>query len=1045
MKPSHFRSPISRRRVPGCAGLTLLAASPQCPDMFVRSGAALRAFPEDSPRKLSHFAFRVLWLLSLLAVPAAWAAEPFYQNNAVLSYSIQNNPPPIIDGNNYTTRAFDNENVFGVTFDQFPLNPSYYEAWNMLYYTNNGTMLADSSFMTNAYIILDFSYGAGFRFDLQTTNVIPNAPADTFYNAGTIHCNSLLDLFNNFFIFSDLGECLVSATNIINPGVVEVGPAGLIGFKGQNVDLSHGTLNLEAIQNFFTGFANISAFGAVGVDTNGDWNPGTDLAPNFAVTSLPYVFEAFPATPFLQLIPDSSGSNIVVRAVFIENDSPNAPYNVYFNSANPLTVGPGGVTIEWTGHYVDPATGNEFTNYLYLNDDIVAGAQTNAFVQANGVPSNFTFTESTQKLIFQPPAPSGFANVFPDGAMTNAYSYVNAQLIPVSVPTNASLSNPSGALTNLPGRIQITASGPNSHLNLAAAQIIGPNYLLLSSTNQFDGNAGSAIVSPYSDIYLGVTSPSLPSASVPNTRGNLAFTNLVAQYIPNWNGTVLGWSTRWTNSINGTNWDFRVEIVKSALSPTTASVVQDLVLHATNSLVLSDALNILRTLSIDSQSLTLTTNGAGNGASSFEGELNLRNTSILWHSAIPNLLWLTNSGAITTGNLIQFGSATQPAISFVNHGVVSDQGTQIWTGDFENSGTISNSVGNFDLYTQTATLTNGLIQAGGIAITADSLVVSNVSFQPARSLTLQVTNLLTDTTVTNGNFWTVGSQTGVGGNGLALPIKPRLGDLLGTTIVGYAPGPNKQVFNTWAADDRGVSVGGYTNNAAIGRLLLDALGSSSQFVFNGVVPGNALYVDDLELYGYATNTDLNGDFTALNIASNLVIYYAQAVMNGVSVAAKMNHRNGDHLRWVAAYAGYFSSTNLVYPDGSTNTVNAGLAASTSADSDGDGIVNAADPTPFFVPSQVHFKLMLTNAPPLTALISWDSIPGATNTVLYSTNLLAPEADWLVLTNFVSPATVPPAGGWPLTNAVTDTIQLQSPRYFKVRVDPNATQFFGPAY
>jgi len=39
-----------------------------------------------------------------------------------------------------------------------------------------------------------------------------------------------------------------------------------------------------------------------------------------------------------------------------------------------------------------------------------------------------------------------------------------------------------------------------------------------------------------------------------------------------------------------------------------------------------------------------------------------------------------------------------------------------------------------------------------------------------------------------------------------------------------------------------------------------------------------------------------------------VIYYAQAVMNGVSVAEKMNHKNSNRLRWVPMYAGYFSST-----------------------------------------------------------------------------------------------------------------------------------------
>ena len=73
-------------------------------------------------------------------------------------------------------------------------------------------------------------------------------------------------------------------------------------------------------------------------------------------------------------------------------------------------------------------------------------------------------------------------------------------------------------------------------MNLALASILGPNYLALTSTNQFDGNTGVQIVSPYNDIYLGVT------------NGSLTITNLLPQTIPDWSGTVQAWSTRWFGS-----------------------------------------------------------------------------------------------------------------------------------------------------------------------------------------------------------------------------------------------------------------------------------------------------------------------------------------------------------------------------------------------------------------------------------------------------------------------------------------------------------------
>jgi len=163
---------------------------------------------------------------------------------------------------------------------------------------------------------------------------------------------------------------------------------------------------------------------------------------------------------------------------------------------------------------------------------------------------------------------------------------------------------------------------------------------------------------------------------------------------------------------------------------------------------------------------------------------------------------------------------------------------------------------------------------------------------------------------------------------------------------------------------------------------------------------------------------------------------------------KLNYKNNGRLRWVSGYAGYFSSTNIVYTNIvgsvtniSTNTVNAALAQSNDIDSDGDGTNNLTDPTPFFVPGEVNFKLTVTNKPPLTALISWQSIPASTNYVYYKTNLLS--VNWQVLTNFVSPAAVPPVGGWPITNIISDVVNPVSPRYYRVGVKPNNSNLYGP--
>jgi hypothetical protein len=243
---------------------------------------------------------------------------------------------------------------------------------------------------------------------------------------------------------------------------------------------------------------------------------------------------------------------------------------------------------------------------------------------------------------------------------------------------------------------------------------------------------------------------------------------------------------------------------------------------------------------------------------------------------------------------------------------------------------------------------------------------------------------------------------------------------------------------------------GFTNNAALGSLILDVQGSSSLITFTGagnaVGNSNALYVDSLEFRDSATNGLYhNYNFTnwvALN--TNITIYFAQAYIDGVSVAEKINNaslysgQNGGlvsnnvvvrpgRLRWVPAYKGYFSSTNIVV-NGVTNIFNAAVAQSTDIDSNGNGVANAYDPTPFFTAQQINFSLTITNQP-RRALLTWDTVPFATNYVYYATNLAA--GNWLLYSNFLSTNVAGPT--YPVT--VSDTNISRGIRFYKVVVSP----------
>ncbi|MCX6895678.1 MAG: hypothetical protein NTZ16_09325, partial [Verrucomicrobia bacterium] len=374
-------------------------------------------------------------------------------------------------------------------------------------------------------------------------------------------------------------------------------------------------------------------------------------------------------------------------------------------------------------------------------------------------------------------------------------------------------------------------------------------------------------------------------------------------------GNLQAWNTKWFDSANGTNYEYRVLLVDSTLSPLSPGYVQDLILHATNDLVISDSFNVYRNLSIDAQRLTITTNGYGNGAISAAGELNLASTTFSWANSVPRVRWLTNNGAIrnlTAGQTFGTAATGSNYLVFINSGLIAVRGATIWADNFQNSGSFANLGAAFTLKSLDTDLARGTITAiTDIAITTANLNTSNTVLQAGGGLNLTATNLLTDNGVTNGNIWTLGSGAVLSVvNGLSLPIKPTVCDLLGTTITNTIPGPNKQNLNLWSGLDRGVSVAGFSNNAAVGRLILDAQGANSQFAFNPR-PGetNALYVDYLELRNFATNRNPAGDFyTSLSISPNVFIYYAQAVVNGVSYAEKLNHKNNDHLRWIPAYS-----------------------------------------------------------------------------------------------------------------------------------------------
>ena len=201
---------------------------------------------------------------------------------------------------------------------------------------------------------------------------------------------------------------------------------------------------------------------------------------------------------------------------------------------------------------------------------------------------------------------------------------------------------------------------------------------------------------------------------------------------------------------------------------------------------------------------------------------------------------------------------------------------------------------------------------------------------------------------------------------------------------------------------------------------------NSQFTFTGNgSPSNAIYLDRLELTNSAGLFDVSGNLKEVQINPGMVIYYAQATINGASAAEFLDGKNNGRLRWISSHAGTFSGTNVIYPDGSTNFLNAALVTSCNLDSDNDGIPNCIDPSPVPLLTLARLNAKIVSNPNPMLSLSWLSVGWATNRVYTATNIKAPS--WQFFTNIVSP----PQAGPPFT--LEYIVPLNSSRFYRVDI------------
>ena len=914
-------------------------------------------------------------VFSVAVANAGWATSGSYINYGSVT------TPPVIDATNF------------VNFGLFSIDTAVpYDFSNVRNYTNRNVMrngiLDQLIFVGGGGLLLG---SPGFRFDTAPSTTGSRYMAANFYNAPLAGNNS-----TNARIYADY-QLFVSATNIVNRGLLGVSEYGLISLQGKNVDVGRGILqvgalsqrtllNPEAMFDQQWAVGNVRSSPATEITVLNPRTPVYDVTLFTGSSFLPYTpSRASLFTLGLGTVVSAMGTqfiatNGVIQIIFLRNQNTNVPAQII--NPTPSAFRPSINTIIWSSAGTN-AFGDAITNFITLNDTLGSNPTNDAFTlhypfaspppssipidPPTQQPTNFTILRSSTALL---PAvgtntpfavPGNLLQFWGPGPITNKYS---AYKVKISTTTMDAIQ-----ITNTrtgPGRVELTA---DKVLDLNLARVDGLNYMKISSTNHFNGSSNASISVTYADLSLG------------STNGSLNATGLLNPVIPRINGTIDCYSAVWTNDVPAgavtNSVIFNVLFVDANLQGFTAPEMFNLSLRSTN-VTIGDNYIIHDNLWLDTERLTLTSNAV----------LDIRRDDIVWANAAPRIKSLTNGGSITVPNELRFighnaNGSDRPYNDFVNSGSVSATAITIDSANVINSGSFQSSVGPIFIQSSSNVLLpeGGTLTAffEGVDIACRDLYVTNHNLEIGRSLSLSVTNSLN----AGENFWQVY-------DGFNLWRKPATGDLAETEIWDTAF-PYAEVLHTWAGADLGPTAGGFTNNAALGALDLDG-GPFSLFTFSGAGPSsNALYVDVLYLLNSATNRDASGNLTALNLNPGMKIYFAQAFIDD----------------------GFGGLTDIT----SELTNNVGLVQVTHV-----GPLSFK-PANKVAPLNIDLRVSVQVTPTPKSVVTWNTSLGATNYLYY----MDPQqgAAWQILTNFVST----------VQGAVSHADQgLQSSRFYKVRVD-----------
>jgi hypothetical protein len=887
----------------------------------------------------------------------------------------------------------------------------------------------------------DFWGYPGFRFDYASAT--GRSPSINFINKGLIEAfgaGGSLGGVSIGLVDGSLGPMgylsgsyiLVSSDNIQNPGLMTTDEQGLIRLEGRNVDLTRGGMRAgqaaeEAVfgenRGSFDGTNYNNVAGIVDsrpsrVATNtvriAQLDSPAGFAP-FAYTNA--ITESNFTVQVIYVSTNGVDSNILASVRFAPPDS--TMHAEYFQ---PDVINDGMIGVVQLGMTnLDIITGKPFTNFVYVLDTAaMAGAQTNwslmtnisTLPQVGTRPVSFEVTRTTpmewragttnntiytNTLLVNP----AYANT----AVTNFLGVYNFEVgIPIAQGNVAGgqdsiygsyfsiyevgIQEP----TNWPGRVEIDAST----LILDRARIRAESMIGLKA-DKLVYKEDPLLDAPHLYLDLGTDT------------GLLVVSNLVAQSVKRMAGSVSVETHIYTNQLlvavtNAPEGEGEPTIETNALDVKTHVLLVDYTQLKADAVVAADEVRF-RGKNVDlydrinaNHSLVIDSLGLRNA-----GEINVFDRlDSLGAPNFPRMKYLTNLGTFTVPNQFWIGAdRATPYESIVNGGLMRSSSLHIKAKLFENSGRLFATGGPVEIEaTEAAKLDDGTISAAALfSLTAGEIKARNTRVSAGGF------SINTDHIADGGsNVW----QTY---DGFQLVRKPE-GDLFGFDIQSLPP-VFTQARHIWAAEDRGNTAAGFTNNAVIGRLFLVPTNFSS-FSFEGVGGNQALYVDYLSITNVPTNTLAS----VISVAEGFNVYFADAnvpvdLLDGLS---------DGRLRWSKSFAGPNSSIGMPDAYGKTNYYNRALRNHRTIDSDGDGIANATDATPFSGTVIKEIDVVITPKP--AALITWPAVTNFNYTVQYVTNLA--NVNWQNLTNLTYKGTT----NGPVT--VQDVLpKNSSQRYYRV--------------